>query len=152
MLRCVQHTSVEQTPATEMFFAKAILTALAFVAVSSATPTPSAAVKPAPLGAPTITLCSGGISPPTGCVIIPIVSDQCINLVNGLTFLNKEISTVMVPGGIVCTFFENFGCLSVNNRDVVVLQGGTWSMSSANGLAGTQDFNDLTSSISCSPL
>ncbi|KAJ6576677.1 hypothetical protein DFH09DRAFT_1149997 [Mycena vulgaris] len=137
-----------------MFSAKAILTALAFVAVSSATPTPSSAVKPAPLAAPIITVCSGSITPRNGCVDIPVVSAACINLTGGLSFLNKEISNAQVPGGFVCTFFEDFGCLNggVNSHDVAVLTGGTWDMFNAHGIASNQNFNDLTSSISCSPV
>lgn len=55
---------------------------------------------------PTITVCSGSISPQNGCVTTPVVSEACINLTGGLSFLNKEISNVEVPGGFVCTFFQ----------------------------------------------
>ncbi|KAJ6622976.1 hypothetical protein B0H10DRAFT_1944280 [Mycena sp. CBHHK59/15] len=121
-----------------MFSAKVILTALAFVAVSSA----RLPRRPDPP------------SPPSGCVIIPVVSDTCINFTGGLSFLNKEVSNVQVPGGFVCTFFEDFGCLNggVNGHDVAVLTGGTWDMFRVQGISGTQNFNDLTSSISCSPV
>ncbi|KAJ7697986.1 hypothetical protein B0H14DRAFT_3037825 [Mycena olivaceomarginata] len=45
-----------------------------------------------------------------GCAAIPTVSDTCVNLTGGLSFLNKEISTATVLGGFVCTFFQDFGC------------------------------------------
>ncbi|KAJ7476003.1 hypothetical protein FB451DRAFT_1557824 [Mycena latifolia] len=149
-----------------MFSAKIILTALAFVAVSSATPAltaavvataavmPTAAAMPTPLAAPTITTCSGSLNPPNGCVTIPVVSDQCINFTGGLSFLNKEVSNAEVPAGFVCTFFEDFGCLNggVNDHDVAILTGGTWDMFNVHGIASNQNFNDLTSSISCSPV
>ncbi|KAJ7476001.1 hypothetical protein FB451DRAFT_1173932 [Mycena latifolia] len=137
-----------------MFSAKIILTALAFVAVSSATPAVTAAVKPTPLAAPTITTCSGSLNPPNGCVTIPVVSDQCINFTGGLSFLNKEVSNAEVPARFVCTFFEDFGCLNggVNDHDVAILTGGTWDMFNIHGIASNQNFNNLTSSISCSPV
>jgi hypothetical protein len=102
-----------------MLSAKLILTVLAFVAVSSAAPSPEA--KPAPVGnlvpvsrltiyaqlvSATITVCTGSLSPPQGCLDIPVVSDACINFIGGLTFFNKEVSSAKVPGGFVCTFFE----------------------------------------------
>jgi hypothetical protein len=52
----------------------------------------------------TVTVCTGG--PGVGCASIPTVSDSCVNLVGGLSFLNKEITTATVPGGFVCTFFQ----------------------------------------------
>ncbi|KAJ7186122.1 hypothetical protein C8R46DRAFT_1062537 [Mycena filopes] len=135
-----------------MFAAKAILTAFALVAAASAAP--AAETKPNPLASPTVTVCSGSINPPSGCLTLPVVSDACINFTGGLSFLNKEISNVQVLPGFVCTFFEDFGCLNggVNDHDVAVLPGGTWDMFFVQGIAGTQNFNDLTSSISCSPL
>ena len=51
----------------------------------------------------TIQVCS---SVGTGCVTIPVVSDDCVNLTGGLSFLNKEITTAAVPGGFICTFFQ----------------------------------------------
>lgn len=103
-----------------MLSAKLILTVLAFVAVSSAAPSPEA--KPAPvlgnlvavsrltiypqLVSVAITVCTGSLIPPQGCIDIPVVSDACINFTGGLTFFNKEVSSAKVPGGFVCTFFE----------------------------------------------
>ncbi len=51
-------------------------------------------------------------------------------------------------------FARDFGCLNsgVNGHDVAVLTGGSWTMSRVQGIAGTQDFNDKTSSFSCSPV
>ncbi|KAJ7707492.1 hypothetical protein B0H17DRAFT_1032865 [Mycena rosella] len=90
-----------------MLSAKAILTALALAAVSTATPTAAtAAVVPTPLTPATITVCSGESGPPTGCLTISVVSDSCVNLTGGLSFLNKEISWTQVPAGFVCTFYE----------------------------------------------
>ncbi|KAJ3727427.1 hypothetical protein C8R42DRAFT_716888 [Lentinula raphanica] len=101
----------------------------------------------------TITACSGSLNPPNGCVTIPVVSDECTNFTGGLSFLNKEVSNVQVPDGFVCSFYEDFGCLgSQNAHNVVVLTGGNWDMASVPGIASTQDFNDLTSSFSCSPV
>ncbi|KAJ7653751.1 hypothetical protein B0H17DRAFT_1147013 [Mycena rosella] len=147
---------------TETFSAKAILTALASAAVSTATPT--AAIVPTPtwlteswqLTPATITVCSGSISPPNGCLTISVVSDSCVNLTGGLSFLNKEISWVQVPNGFVCTFYEDFGCLNggINGHDVAlfIFTGGTWDMFNVHGIAANQNFNDLTSSITCSPI
>ncbi|KAJ7169387.1 hypothetical protein C8R43DRAFT_1156072 [Mycena crocata] len=134
-----------------MFVAQFILAALGFITVSSASPT-AALAKPTALAPATIQVCSGVA--PNGCVLIPVVSDSCVNLTGGLSFLNKEISGATIPGGFVCTFFEDFGCSNggVNHHDVAVLTGGSWVMSKVQGIAGTQNFNDLTSSISCSPV
>jgi hypothetical protein len=40
------------------------------------------------------------------CVTLPFVSDSCINLTGGLTTWNKAISSAIVPGGFICTFYE----------------------------------------------
>ncbi|KAJ3745277.1 hypothetical protein DFH05DRAFT_1459092 [Lentinula detonsa] len=121
---------------------------VAFVAFVGAQVVSAAALAPA-----TITACSGAGNPPQGCVTIPVVSDDCTDLTGGLSFLNKEITVVTVPGGFVCSFYEEFGCLgSQDARNVVVLTGGTWDMSSVPGIASTQDFNDMTSSFTCSPV
>lgn len=42
----------------------------------------------------------------TGCVTVPVVSGDCVNLTEGLSFLNKEITVAVIPGGFVCTFFQ----------------------------------------------
>ncbi|KAJ7585986.1 hypothetical protein C8J56DRAFT_1049717 [Mycena floridula] len=137
-----------------MLSAKFILAAFStFVAVSAAPGAEALGLRSEQASA-TITVCSGSISPAQGCVTVPVVSDSCINLTGGLTFLNKEISSASVPAGFVCTFFEDFGCLNggVNHHDVAVLTGGTWNLAKVQGIAGTQNFNDLTSSFSCSPV
>ncbi|KAJ3721375.1 hypothetical protein DFJ43DRAFT_1158717 [Lentinula guzmanii] len=121
---------------------------VAFVAFVGAQVVSAAALAPA-----TITACSGAGNPPQGCVTIPVVSDDCTDLTGGLSFLNKEITVVTVPDGFVCSFYSEFGCLgSQNAHNVVVLTGGTWDMSSVPGIASTQDFNDMTSSFTCSPV
>ncbi|KAJ7491351.1 hypothetical protein B0H11DRAFT_1719005 [Mycena galericulata] len=102
-----------------------------------------------------VQVCSGFA--PTGCVTVPVVSDSCVDLTGGLSFLDEEISGAVVPDGFVCTFFQDFGCISSGKVNAgtdseVVLQGGTWDFFSVPGLSGTTDFNDLTSSFSCSPV
>lgn len=54
-------------------------------------------------GSVTIEICS---SVNSGCVDLPVVSDSCVNLTGGLSFLNKEISFATIPGGLICTFFQ----------------------------------------------
>ncbi|KAJ7037616.1 hypothetical protein C8F04DRAFT_1091893 [Mycena alexandri] len=135
-----------------MFNSRALLasTLAAVLAFAAAAP-----AKPSPEVPATIEVCSGNC--PTGGVTLTVVSDDCINLTGGLSFLDKEISQAIVPGGFVCTFFQDFGCIASGTGNAptnseVVLTGGTWSLSHAPGLSGTINFNDLTSSISCSPI
>ncbi|KAJ7478476.1 hypothetical protein FB451DRAFT_1242100 [Mycena latifolia] len=134
-----------------MFNTKSLL-ALTLVALSSvtsaapATPTPDASVS--------IVVCT---SVGTGCVTLPVVSDSCINFTGGLSFLSKELTTAQVPGGFICTFFQDFGCtatgvVNAGTDSEVVLQQGSWDLTSVPGLSGTTNFQDLTSSISCSPI
>ncbi|KAF7360622.1 HET domain-containing protein [Mycena venus] len=135
-----------------MFNSKALLTSslaavLAFAAAAPAKPSPDASV--------TVQVCSGGVG--VGCTNVPVVSDSCINLTGGLSFLNKEISTAVIPGGFICTFFQDFGCTATGTGNAgadssVFLSQGTWNFFSVPGLSGPQNFNDLTSSFSCSPL
>ncbi|PPQ64892.1 hypothetical protein CVT26_002610 [Gymnopilus dilepis] len=101
---------------------------------------------------PNAQVCTGGAG--VGCVTIPISSDTCINFTGGLSFLNKEASTAVIPAGFVCTFYEQSGCLSAQGgADVVVLQGGSWNLASAPGTASaTVNFNDRPSSFNCSPV
>ncbi|KAJ7588627.1 hypothetical protein C8J56DRAFT_1025910 [Mycena floridula] len=137
-----------------MLSAKFILAAFSsFVAVSAA-PGAEALGLRSEQASTTITVCTGTIIPAQGCATIPIVSDSCLNLKGGLSFLNKAISTAEVPTGFVCIFFEDFDCHSsgVKTHDVAVLTEGTWNMFHVQGAAGTQNFNDLTSSINCSPI
>ncbi|KAJ7753234.1 hypothetical protein B0H16DRAFT_776158 [Mycena metata] len=134
-----------------MFYKTLFASTLAAVLTLAA----AAPAKPSPDIPATIEVCTGNC--PTGGVIIPVVSDSCINLTGGLTFLNKEISGAIVPAGFVCTFFQNFGCTATGTGNApanseVVLVGGTWHMSNVPGLSGPVNFNDLTSSISCSPV
>ncbi|KAJ6603456.1 hypothetical protein DFH09DRAFT_1068614 [Mycena vulgaris] len=75
---------------------------------------------------------------------IPALSNNCANLTGGFTFLNKEISSAEVPSGIVCTFFQDFGCASGPGDDPndgkIVLWEGTWNIPVKNGAV---NFNDL---------
>ncbi|KAF7369533.1 HET domain-containing protein [Mycena venus] len=134
-----------------MFNSKALLTSTvaALFCFVSASP-----VKPGTDVGATIQVCT---SVGTGCVTLPVVSDECIDLTGGLSFLNKEISTADVPGGFICTFFQDFGCVAsgvvnAGTDSEIVLQEGSWHLTSVPGLSGTTNFEDLTSSISCSPL
>ncbi|KAJ7704246.1 hypothetical protein B0H14DRAFT_3903635 [Mycena olivaceomarginata] len=82
---------------------------------------------------------------------------HAINLTGGLSFLNKEISTAVVPGGMICTFFQDFGCtasgvVNAGTDSQVFLGQGTWNFFAVPGLSGTTNFNDLTSSFTCSPI
>ncbi|KAJ7366106.1 hypothetical protein DFH08DRAFT_679872 [Mycena albidolilacea] len=102
-----------------------------------------------------VTVCSGGVG--VGCAAVPTVSETCVNLTGGLSFLNKEITTATVPGGFVCTFFQDFGCtasgvVNAGTDSQVFLTAGTWNFGHVPGLSGTTNFNDLTSSFSCSPI
>ncbi|PPQ83901.1 hypothetical protein CVT25_000696 [Psilocybe cyanescens] len=137
-------------------FSKAIFTnvlaIVSMITIASAVPTSNnVSEKRAANNVPTVEVCTGNIG--TGCVTIPVVSDSCVNFTGGLSFLNKESSAVVVPGGFVCTFFADAGCLSLKGGSQVVLQGGTWSFSTpVPGTGGNVNFNDQASSFSCSPV
>ncbi|KAF9013796.1 hypothetical protein BDZ89DRAFT_1046636 [Hymenopellis radicata] len=109
----------------------------------------AAATAAIPLTSPTATICSGSLDPPSGCEDIPVASADCINLVGGLSFFNKEISNATVPNEFVCAFYEAFGCLAMDGFDVAVLTSGAWDFSLVNGTDGEKNFNDLTSSFCC---
>ncbi|KAJ7110407.1 hypothetical protein C8R44DRAFT_883564 [Mycena epipterygia] len=138
-----------------MFNSKSLLSLalVALVSLASATPVQQPGID----ASVTVEVCTGAVNPPSGCVNVPVVSDSCVNLTGGLTFLNKEISSAVVSGGFICTFFQDFGCISSgtgnNPTDSEVdLQEGQWNFAAVPGHAGTVNFNDLTSSFSCSPL
>ncbi|KAJ6470495.1 hypothetical protein C8R45DRAFT_937403 [Mycena sanguinolenta] len=65
----------------------------------------------------TLEVCSGIVGALTGCVTVPLVLDPCIDLIGGLSGLNKEISSAVVPHCFVCQFFQDFECITsgVNN-------------------------------------
>ncbi|KAJ7797012.1 hypothetical protein B0H14DRAFT_3157710 [Mycena olivaceomarginata] len=134
-----------------MFNSKALLAStLALASIAAATPVGPVTETPV-----TVTVCSGGVG--VGCAGVPTVSDTCINLTGGLSFLNKEISTAVVPGGMICTFFQDFGCtasgvVNAGTDSQVFLGQGTWNFFAVPGLSGTTNFNDLTSSFTCSPI
>ncbi|KAJ7436408.1 hypothetical protein FB451DRAFT_1061756 [Mycena latifolia] len=91
----------------------------------------------------------------TGCVTLPVICDSCINFTGGLSGLNKELTTAQIPVGFNCTFFQDFGCtatgvVNAGTDSEVVLQPGSWDLTAAPGLSGPTNFQDLTSSISCS--
>ncbi|KAJ7797011.1 hypothetical protein B0H14DRAFT_3887300 [Mycena olivaceomarginata] len=135
-----------------MFDSKALLASTFAALASFVAATPIGPGTETPL---TITVCSGGVG--VGCAGILTVSDNCINLTGGLSFLNKKISTAVVPGVMICTFFQDFGCTAsgVHNAGTdsqVFLGQGTWNFFAVPGLSGTTNFNDLTSSFTCSPI
>ncbi|KAF9553484.1 hypothetical protein CPC08DRAFT_754210 [Agrocybe pediades] len=100
---------------------------------------------------PNVQVCTGGDG--IGCITIPVSSDSCVNFTGGFSFLNKEVSSAVIPAGFVCTFFSQFGCLSSQGGlDTVVLPGGTWDFFHVPGTASNDiDFNDLSSSFICTP-
>ncbi|KAJ7704245.1 hypothetical protein B0H14DRAFT_2548139 [Mycena olivaceomarginata] len=95
----------------------------------------------------TVTVCTGGVG--VGCAAIPIVSDTCVNLSGGLSFLNKQIATAIIPGA-----FALYCMLHRQGKHCseVVLRRGTWNFFNVPGPSGTTNFNDLTSSLTCSPI
>ncbi|KAJ7707059.1 hypothetical protein B0H14DRAFT_3025656, partial [Mycena olivaceomarginata] len=133
------HTPVRSTT-PPMFNSKALFTStLAAVLVSFAAATPVGPVTEIPV---TITVCTGGVG--VGCAAIPIVS------------FNKQISTATIPGGFVCSFFQRFNCnaspVKGSTDSEIVLSPGTWNFKTVPGASGNTNFNDLTSSFTCSEL
>ncbi|KAJ7279390.1 hypothetical protein C8J57DRAFT_1221066 [Mycena rebaudengoi] len=124
-------------------FAKSLIL-FASIAASSAL-----AVGPTPDVGSTITVCTSS-NAKDGCLNIPINSDTCRSFTGGLSFLNDEISSAKVPDGFICTFFDAAGCVSNTDTDVVLLQGGTWNFLAVPGIFGTVNFNDRSSSFTCS--
>ncbi|KAJ7236919.1 hypothetical protein C8J57DRAFT_1529706 [Mycena rebaudengoi] len=94
---------------------------------ASITAASALAVGPTPDVGSTVTVCSdvNGVS---GCVNIPINSDDCRSFTGGLSFLNDEVSAAKVPAGF----------------------GGSWNFLAVPGISGTVDFNDRSSSFTCS--
>ncbi|KAF9468210.1 hypothetical protein BDZ94DRAFT_1304921 [Collybia nuda] len=134
-----------------MLSLKAIFSVLAFSALASAAPT-ELQIK-SQFISPLVTVCIGSLDPRDRCIDIAITSTGCINFIGGFSGLNDEVSNGQVPLGFVCTFFANFGCLSLQDDDALVLPGGKYSFfKGAPGPDGTFDFNDMISSISCSPV
>ncbi|KAJ7588732.1 hypothetical protein C8J56DRAFT_889497 [Mycena floridula] len=99
-----------------MFSAKFIITVFSTFVAVSATPGAEALGLQRKQASPTITLCIGSISPPTGCITILVVSGSCMNLSGGLSPLNKQISGVQVP--FVCTFFHDEVILQCSEIDL----------------------------------
>ncbi|KAJ7101553.1 hypothetical protein B0H15DRAFT_816492 [Mycena belliarum] len=97
----------------------------------------------------TVLVCTG-TSTNSDCTPIPVASADCINLIGGLSGLNKQISEVTVPTGSSCMLFQDFGCTSNDGiNGEVELTAGTWQLAAVPGLNGTIDFDDLTSSLHC---
>ncbi|KAK7435117.1 hypothetical protein VKT23_019810 [Stygiomarasmius scandens] len=101
-----------------------------------------------------LTLCTGVDFGGT-CIDVPAFG--CVNLVGGLTVLNNEISSAVVPARINCTLFSAFGCLTVNSADSgavgqITLPSGSYPNFfeiTVDGEPGSVAFNDETSSFVC---
>ncbi|KAJ7860767.1 hypothetical protein B0H13DRAFT_1900867 [Mycena leptocephala] len=89
--------------------------------------------------------------PPNNCFDISFDTGNCVPLLGNLGFLDKQLSWVQVPDGFICTLFQDSGCIDGGKNEEVVLQDGTRDLTNAPGLTGPTNFNDLTSSFSCSP-
>ncbi|KAJ6470432.1 hypothetical protein C8R45DRAFT_1015601 [Mycena sanguinolenta] len=114
---------------------------------------PTSFVTANPATSPSIEVCTNSTA--ARCATIAVVSAACVNLTGRLGWLNKNISAAIIPDGFVCTFFQNLLCASATgtgNASDVVLQGGSWNFSSVPGLDGMENFTDLTSSFTCSPI
>ncbi|THU83844.1 hypothetical protein K435DRAFT_971420 [Dendrothele bispora CBS 962.96] len=100
----------------------------------------------------TITLCTA-LNFDGTCVDVP--ASDCVNLVGGLTGLNKEVSSAVVPERTNCTLFSNFGCLQMNppddDHDKISLPTGSYPnfFEITVQEAEPRDFNDMTSSFVC---
>ncbi|KAF8995922.1 hypothetical protein BDQ17DRAFT_1430057 [Cyathus striatus] len=126
----------------------AFLTVAALIAGAFAVPT----VKPTPDVSPVTTLCTSTAMSGT-CLSVPISPDACTSLTGGLTVLNDGVGSAQIPGGFVCTFFQNAGCLSALSADAFTVEAlGTeaFDFSSVPGEFGTTSFLDDVSSFSCS--
>ncbi|THU83833.1 hypothetical protein K435DRAFT_843894 [Dendrothele bispora CBS 962.96] len=139
-----------------MFTKASLLITLATALSVMASPAPINVVQERATNAsPTVTLCTAAQFSGV-CVNVAVVSDQCVNLTGGLTTLNEEVSSAVIPDGFICTMFNQFGCTtssSADSRDEIGLVGGRYpNFKTITGIAGTQNFNDMTSSFSCSPL
>ncbi|KAJ7576528.1 hypothetical protein C8J56DRAFT_1060889 [Mycena floridula] len=89
--------------------------------------------------------------PANNCVAIPIIDGTCNNLTEGFSVFNDAISWAQVPEGFICVFFENFDCVHDGVDDLVAFSLGTYDLTQVQGIFGS-NFNDLTSSISCSAI
>ncbi|TFK35308.1 hypothetical protein BDQ12DRAFT_726059 [Crucibulum laeve] len=117
-----------------MLSSKIVLAALSLYSIASAAP---AALEPK--ASATVTVCTGSIDPPAGCVIVAVAPDSCVRFSGGLSAWNKAVSNAQIPGGFVCTFIHN------NGSTELFLGAGTWDLLALG-------FNDLTSSFTCSPV
>ncbi|KAJ7256575.1 hypothetical protein C8J57DRAFT_1343947 [Mycena rebaudengoi] len=87
--------------------------------------------------------------PPGGCVDIPIASADCLSFTGGLSFFNDEVSSVNIPAGFHCSFFDAASCISKDtDTDAVFLHGGAYNFSDP-GSSGNVDLNDRASSFRC---
>ncbi|KAK7048829.1 hypothetical protein R3P38DRAFT_2871584 [Favolaschia claudopus] len=135
----------------KMFNGKALLffTVVAVCGLASANPVNG----PVTESTGVVKICTRDVTSP-GCTDVAFNSGHCYNLDDGLSFFDKQISAVVVSAGHGCTFFEEYNCDTLgshgNSNGDVYLAEGTWNMNSVPGPDGTENFNDLASSFTCS--
>ncbi|KAF7365996.1 hypothetical protein MVEN_00475500 [Mycena venus] len=109
-----------------MFNSKVILASTLAALVSFTVASPA---KKSPDAGTTIIVCTG-----TGCLPISVSFGVCTNLNDALS---GGITSVQVPDGLICTFFEGFGCSGAP----ISLPQGTWDF----------PFDKQARSLNCSP-
>ncbi|KAJ7491387.1 hypothetical protein B0H11DRAFT_2228912 [Mycena galericulata] len=87
-----------------MFNYKSLLAITLAALASLASAAPASVQNRAADDSASLQVCTKSVT--TGCVTVPVVSDTCVDLTGGLSFLNEEISAAIIPDGFVCTFFE----------------------------------------------
>ncbi|KAJ7269591.1 hypothetical protein C8J57DRAFT_1607043 [Mycena rebaudengoi] len=109
------------------------------------------AVAPTPDAEPKVTLC-GGSGSVGGCAEIPLNldPDDCHDLTASFKVLNDNVFSADIPFGTSCRFYDNAGCLSSKDTDVVFLSAGLWNFLIIPGTRGIVDFHDRASSFDCS--
>ncbi|KAJ7229872.1 hypothetical protein GGX14DRAFT_383830 [Mycena pura] len=117
-----------------MFNSKALLASTLAALVSFTVASPA---KPSPDAGTTVTACTGSFG--IGCLPISVSFGVCTNLNDAL---NKETTSVQIPDGLICTFFEGLGCSDAQ----ISLQQGIWDFRTTNPF-----FNKQASSLNCSP-
>ncbi|KAJ3566282.1 hypothetical protein NP233_g7099 [Leucocoprinus birnbaumii] len=151
------HSSRFQKSPNELKFASSITTALVVAVAASAVPASgSQAIQERNSEAGiNIQLC---FSEDFGnCINVPTVATgSCVDLVGGLAGLNDAVSSVRIPLGIFCTFYEwvpYTPYIDDSDGDSITLQGGDYpSLASIPDDYGvTVNFDNRLSSLRCSP-
>ncbi|KAF7365994.1 hypothetical protein MVEN_00475900 [Mycena venus] len=117
-----------------MFNSKALLASTLAALVSFTVASPA---KPSPDAGTTVTACTGSFG--TGCLPVSVSFGVCTNLNDALS---GEVTSVNVPDGLICTFFEGFGCSDAH----ISLQQGTYDFRFTNPF-----FDKQAHSLNCSP-